>query len=542
MEVTEVARTRMSWPGPAAPRVLTRAHRALLRRELGLTPRSPETPSPVRVRASALPPGALTRLAAAVGPAHVRTAAADRLAVAGGMSYLDLMRRRADAELPVPDAVVAPGSHEEVLAVLAACAEHDVAVVPYGGGTSVVGGVEPRAGGRVAVVTVDLARMDALVRLDEESQLATLQAGVTGPRVEELLGARGYTLGHFPQSWECSTVGGWVATRSAGQASTGVGRIDDLVAAVRVATPRGMLAVGHGPRSAAGPDLRALVTGSEGTLGVITEATLRVRPAPTTRRYEGWSFPGFGSGLRAFRRLVQEGVAPDVLRLSDAEETRVTLTLAGSAGVAVRAYQAARGHHGGCLAILGWEGTSAHAVRARRALAHAVVKDAGGMALGARVGASWVHGRYDAPYLRDALLDAGALAETLETASSWTDLGDLHAGVRRAVHDALAAQGTPPVVLTHVSHAYPTGASLYVTVIARRGDDAAAQWWPAKRAAMDAITAAGATITHHHGVGSDHAPWLEREVGALGVDALRAVKQAVDPRGIMNPGVLLASR
>lgn len=539
MEVTEVARARTSWPGPGSPKILTRAHRALLRRELGLTPRSPAAPSPVRVRASTLPSGARTALAAAVGPAHVRTAPADRLAVAGGMSYLDLLRRREDAELPVPDAVVAPGTHEEVLAVLAACADHDVAVVPYGGGTSVVGGVEPRAGGRAAVVTIDLARMDALVHLDEEPQLATLQPGVTGPRVEELLGARGYTLGHFPQSWECSTVGGWVATRSAGQASTGVGRIDDLVTAVRVATPRGTLAVGRGPRSAAGPDLRAIVTGSEGILGVITEATLRVRPAPTIRRYEGWSFPDLGSGLRAFRRVAQEGVAPDILRLSDAEETRVTLTLAGRAGLAVRAYQAARGHESGCLAILGWEGTSAQTVRTRRALARTVVRDAGGLALGTRVGASWLHGRYDAPYLRDALLDAGALAETLETASNWSDLGDLHAAVRRAVHDALAAQGTPPVVLSHVSHAYPTGASLYVTVIARRGDDPAAQWWRAKRAAMDAITAAGATITHHHGVGRDHARWLDDEIGALGVDAVRAVKAAVDPSGIMNPGVLL---
>ncbi|MGH3425263.1 MAG: FAD-binding oxidoreductase, partial [Nocardioidaceae bacterium] len=286
-------------------------------------------------------------------------------------------------------------------------------------------------------------------------------------------------------------------------------------------------------------DLRAVFTGSEGALGVVTEATLRVRPTPTVRRYEGWSFPSFGSGLRAFRRLVQEGVAPDVLRLSDAEETRVTLLLAGRAGLALRAYQAARGQHGGCLAIVGWESTSERVVRARRTLTRAVVKDAGGIALGAGVGASWLHGRYDAPYLRDALLDAGALAETLETASDWSGLRDLHADVRRAVRDALAEQGTPPIVLTHVSHAYPTGASLYVTVIARRSGDPGAQWWPAKRAAMDAITTAGATITHHHAVGSDHTPWLQDEIGALGLETLRAVKEVVDPRGIMNPGTLL---
>lgn len=541
-DVAEVARTRTAWPGPGAPRVLSHTHQALLRRELGLTPRGPAAFSPVRVRASALPSAGRARLAAAVGASRVRTGAVDRLAVAGGMSYLDLIRRREQTEIRVPDAVVAPGSHEEVLAVLTACADQGIAVVPYGGGTSVVGGVEPRSGGYDTVVTLDLSRLGSLVHLDEQSQLATLQPGATGPRVEDLLGARGYTLGHFPQSWECSTVGGWIATRSAGQMSTGVGRIGDLVTAIRVATPRGSLTLGRGPRSAAGPDLRAVFTGSEGALGVITEATLRVRPAPSVRRYEGWSFGSFGAGLRAFRQLAQEGVAPDVLRLSDAEETRITLTLAGRDGLALRAYQAARGHHGGCLAILGWEGTSERVLRTRRTLARAAIKDAGGIALGARVGESWLHGRYDAPYLRDALLDAGALAETLETAANWSGLDDLHSGVRRAVHDALAAQGTPPIVLTHVSHAYPSGASLYVTVIARRHDDPGGQWWTAKRAAMDAITAAGATITHHHAVGSDHAPWLEAEIGALGVDSLRAVKAAVDPRGIMNPGVLLERR
>lgn len=537
-DATTTARANVGWSGPGAVVRLERTHRRLLRRRLGVDVVERRPSARVRVPPGRLGSAAVAALRAAVGAAHVHTGAADRLARAGGMSYLDLLHRRDDDTVDAPDAVLTPASHDEVVAVLGACEEHGIAVVPYGGGTSVVGGLDAPAD-RCAIA-LDLSRMAALVDVDEVSQTATMQPGLTGPEAERLLGEQGLTLGHFPQSWECSTVGGWVATRSAGQLSTGVGRIDDLVVALRVATPRGTLELGRGPRSAAGPDLRELFVGSEGALGVITEVRLRVRSAPTVRRYLGWSFPDFAAGLAAVRQLRQDDVAPDLVRLSDATETAVTLDLAGRPGRALRAYQRMRGHTGGCLVITGWEGTSSATVRARRALADTVLRAAGGVPLGERVGESWVHGRYGAPYLRDALLDASMLAETLETAADWSSLAEVHATVTGVLTRTLTDLGTPPVVMAHVSHAYPTGASLYVTVIARRlDDDPAGQWWTAKRAALDAITDHGATITHHHAVGADHRPWMTDEVGALGVEVLRAVKRTVDPAGILNPAVLI---
>lgn len=537
----EIPRANVRWSRSATGSPLGRTQRRLLRRELGVTHLpGPDRRvlEPVRVAGSRLDARTVTALRQAVGGGQVSTDATDRLARAGGMSYPDLIRRSEEPVLDVPDAVVRPGTHDEVMAVLRVCEEHHVAVVPYGGGTSVVGGVDPAAGR--PGLTVGLDRLAAFVELDATSQTATLQPGLTGPEAERLLAERGYTLGHFPQSWERSTVGGWVATRSAGQLSTGVGQVADLVVALRVATPRGTLRLGRGPRSAAGPDLRELFVGSEGAFGIVTEATLRVRPVPTVKRYLGWSFADLGSGLAACRALRQAGVAPDVLRLSDPEETRVTLRLAGGAGAPFRAYQKLRNHRGGCLLITGWEGTSETIVRSRRQHAAAVIKQAGGVPLGAQIGAAWEHGRYAAPYLRDTLLDAGLLAETLETAASWSTLPELHDAVTRALRRVLTDLGTPPMVMAHVSHAYPTGASLYVTVIARRGEmRAAEQWWAAKRAATDAITELGATITHHHAVGTEHLPWLEDEIGPLGVEVLKAVKRTVDPAGILNPGTLV---
>ncbi|MQA06604.1 MAG: FAD-binding protein [Streptosporangiales bacterium] len=536
-----IPRANVRWEHADAPPRLSRARLRLLRRRLEVSAstaeHAPEAAGEVEVPPSRLEAGTVRALAAVVGAEHVTTDAAERFAHAGGMSYADLLRRREAAAVAAPDAVVRPASHGEVLEVLRVCEREELAVVPYGGGTSVVGGVGVPTRPNV---TVEFGRLAELVEVDETSQTATMQPGLTGPEAERLLAERGYTLGHFPQSWERSTVGGWVVTRSAGQLSTGMGRIDDLVVAMRVATPRGTLTVGHGPRSAAGPDLRELFLGSEGALGLLTEVTLRVRPVPSVRRYLGWSFRDLASGLAACRTLRQAGIAPDVLRLSDEEETEVTFQLAGRAGTAMRGYQRLRRQSGGCLLITGWEGTSEAIERSRQRHASALVKAAGGVPLGAKVGAAWHESRYDAPHLRDALLDVGVLAETLETATSWTALPELHEAVTSTVRRVLTDLGTPPIVMAHVSHAYPTGASLYVTVLAKRlDDDPVEQWWAAKRAAGDVIAEHGATITHHHAVGTDHLPWLTDEIGQLGVDILTAVKHTVDPAGILNPGVLV---
>jgi alkyldihydroxyacetonephosphate synthase len=404
----------------------------------------------------------------------------------------------------------------------------------------VVGGVAPLRGRHAAVVALDLRRLDRLVSVDRESLTAVFEPGVRGPAAEALLAEHGLTLGHLPQSFEHASLGGYAATRSAGQASTGYGRFDELVTAVEVRTPAGPLRVGRGAASAAGPDLLGLLLGSEGAFGVVTSVTVRVRPVPTTRRYEGMFFRSWQEGCAALREMEQGGTAPDVARLSDPDETRVQLALAGSGGLKGRlgtAVLAARGYRGGCLAVLGWEG-DAETVAARRRATVRVAKRHGGFPVGTSVGERWRSGRFDGPYLRDDLLDAGVLVETLETSATWAELHRTRDAVRAALHSALSS--TPPVVMCHVSHLYRHGASLYFTVLARQDSaDPEGQWQRAKDAASAAIVQAGATITHHHAVGVDHRAQMPAEVGELGVQVLRAVKAVLDPAGVLNPGKLI---
>ncbi|MBU6313336.1 MAG: FAD-binding oxidoreductase, partial [Actinomycetales bacterium] len=380
--------------------------------------------------------------------------------------------------------------------------------------------------------------------LDTTSAIVTVEPGITGPRLEALLGARGFTLGHLPQSWQRATIGGYVATRSAGQASTGYGRSDDMVESLVVATPRGTLELGTGPSSAAGPDLRGLFVGSEGAFGVITRVGLRVRRLPTERIYEGVLLPDFAAGREAFREAAQSRTAADVMRLSDGDETRTTLLMSapgGVAGAALDRYLRLRGVEStrASLAILGWEGIDRDAVRARRSATWRALKRHGAVSLGRRAGESWRRHRFEGPFLRDALMDAGYLVETVETATSWAQLPALHDAVDVSLAHAL---GPPPgpYVMSHISHVYETGASLYTTVIAVADQgDPVGQWSRAKRAVTDAICEHGGTITHHHAVGRDHAPWLIREIGPLGMDVLESVKSGIDPSSVMNPGVLL---
>lgn len=518
-----------AWAAPAAEPLVSPRVRDLLAQVFGVDADA-AAPAPAPAFApSTLPGPARAALEQAVGAGHVRTGDEARAAHANGMSYLDLVRRRsATGPLPAPDAVVAPGDDAQVAAVLAACAEHDVAVVPFGGGTSVVGGVAPERDGHGAVIALDLARLDRLVDVDEISRTATLGAGLTGPEAEALLAPHGLTIGHVPQSFERATLGGYAATRSAGQLSTGWGRFDALVEGLRAVTPAGTLDVGRAPGTAAGPDLRQLLLGSEGALGIITEVTVRVRPRPGARRHEGWRVATFADGLALLRGLAQDGPRPDLLRLSDETETALGVATAGEAGGE------------GCLLLVGWEGAADDVARRAEATDELLVA-AGATALGEGAAEAWRHGRFRAPRLRDELLDAGMLVETLETAVRWRDLEAVHAAVGEALRGAL--DGATPVVACHVSHVYPAGASLYFSVLARRDEhDPIAQWQAAKRAASDAIAEAGATITHHHAVGSDHAPWMRAEIGDAGIALLAAIKAHLDPAGILNPGKLLPAR
>jgi len=524
----------MAWDGwgdPALAKPLSAGIRSLLEQALGVTGTEITAPGidEVQVSPSALAPKHRDGLAAIVGNDYLRTGDRDRLLHAGGKSTLDLLRRKTIRQ-DAPDAVVFPGTEDEVSAVLRYCTQQRIAVVPFGGGTSVVGGLDPIRDGFDAVVTLDLRRFDGLHWLDETSGEAELGAGVTGPEAERLLGERGFSLGHFPQSFRFASIGGFAATRSSGQDSAGYGRFNDMVRGMRVLSPAGVLDLGRAPASAAGPDLRELFAGSEGVFGIITRVRVRVHPVPASVRYEAWSFPDFSTGADALRAVIQTGTGPTVLRLSDEVETGINLATTSSIGE--------QSITGGCLAITVFEGTADH-TESRHSETRALITDHGGTSLGEGPAKAWEHGRFDAPYLRDALLSAGALCETLETATTWSNLPVLKAAVTEALTTALTESGTAALVMCHISHVYPTGASLYFTVVAGQCGNVAEQWNTAKAAAAHAIVTGGGTITHHHAVGADHRPWMTAEVGELGVALLRAVKQTLDPAGILNPGKLI---
>lgn len=494
----------------------------------------------------ALPESALTdqvraRLGEVVGEEFVRDDRATRISHAAGRSLPDLIRLRAGRLTSAPDAVVYPASTAEADALLAVCAEQSVAVVPFGGGTSVVGGVDAVRGEFSAVVSISLTRLDQVIDIDEESLTATVQAGVFGPDLEETLQARGFTLAHYPQSFEFSTVGGWVATRSAGQQSTGYGRIDENVHGLRVATPAGPVELRTTPATAAGPNPRQLFVGSEGTLGIITEATLRIRRVPSAVQADSWFFPDFASGTAALREMEQSGLHLDIARLSDINETAFGLAQLGSElqRKGVLAYLRARGITTPCLLVVRYDGVQSD-VRARRTQGRAIVRRHKGVNLGSVPETSWEKHRFSTPYLRDQLLREGMIVETMETSAPWSKVEELHDSISAAIEDEMAERGAPAFVLCHVSHLYSSGCSLYYTVFAKQQVGAEIDQWKAlKSAASDAIIAGGGTITHHHAVGTDHAPWLPAETGQVWLRMLRAAKAEVDPTGIMNPGKLM---
>ncbi|KAM9863727.1 FAD-binding oxidoreductase [Leucobacter sp. BZR 635] len=533
--------------------VLSDGTRAVLAERLGVDPKAKVQPPPAEVTAADLPDStlgadALGALAEAAGTGTVSQDPAIRARHAAGKHTPDLLRQRAGTPLAVPDAVVSPGSTAEVAAIIAACGAHDIAIVPFGGGSSVVGGVTPLRGGHASVIALDLTRLNALVSLNEIDRTATFEPGIRGPEVEHALAARGYTLGHIPQSHQQATLGGYAATRSAGQASTGYGAIADLITGVTLETPEGPLVLGgRAPSSAAGPDLKHLVVGSEGTIGVITSVTVAVRPRVTEKTYGAWAFPSFEAGAEALRALAQDGAKgdlPDVCRLSDEEETE--LTLAQTDGTAVRLLRRwlrARGIETPALLLGVWEGTDSDTKR-RHKRAVKILKAHGAVSTTTAPAEAWDRGRFSSPRLRDELLTIGVMVDTLETAASWTKLPETHTAVAEAIRAALAggptgSESKPAAVQGHISHVYRNGASLYYTFIAAAEDDMVAQYERVKGAANAAILASGATITHHHAVGTEHAAMLPDEIGELGVRVLRAVKQELDPAGIMNPGKLV---
>ena len=462
----------------------------------------------------------------------------ERLRHARGQSLPDWVALRSGRIGVFPDGVARPQRPEEIDELLDRAHRWGAAVIPFGGGTSVVGHVNPLEGDTPAL-TIDLRRMNRMLDIDTESRLATFQAGISGPEMEAQLRAIGFTLGHFPQSFEYSTLGGWIATRSSGQQSLGYGRIEDLFAGGVLRSPAGVVSLPPLPASAAGPDLRHLVLGSEGRAGVITEATVRVTPLPESEEFHAAFFPDFAGGRAAIRDLAQEQFPLSMLRLSTAQETRVSLTLAGHTKqlALLERYLSARGvSEGKAVLLIGF--TGAHARQARRASLQ-MVRSHGGVPLGRSLGARWKKGRFALPYMRNTLWDMGYAVDTLETATTWKALPGLITAVEDALNTALPDERI--MVFSHISHVYPDGAATYFTYVFRAGSDpdgTLSRWHKLKSAASLAITRSGGTISHQHGVGVDHIPYLKTEKSATGLTALRAAFGALDPEGIMNPGKL----
>lgn len=489
-------------------------------------------------------------LVAIVGADRVRDDRYERAFHALGRSYHDLLRLRAGDLSVAPDAVLYPRGADEILAVLDFADENGVAIVPYGGGTSVVGGVSAQPGPFKAVITLDLSGMDRVTAIDPLDGTATADAGIYGVALEKALQAKGLTLGHYPQSFEFSTLGGWIAHRGAGQQSLRYGKAEDWLVSAKLATPRGLFTSESFPASAAGPRLTDLIVGSEGCFGIITEATLRVRPLPKHSEYRGYLFRDFAGGSAAIRSAVQEEIPIAMLRLSDAEETRFYRAF-GALGKPrsledrlAQAYLNLRGiDDNAAVLIAGFEGDAGEVAHARKRFS-AIAKRLGAVSIGRGPGERWREGRFHGPYSRDPMMDRGVGVDTLETSTAWSKIDGLHMAVRAALETAIRETAPAPdargLVLCHISHAYPDGASLYFTYIFPRAlSGEIAQWQAIKQAASDAIVAGGGTISHHHGVGEDHLRWMTGEKGALGIEMLRAIKRVSDPNGILNPGKLI---
>jgi alkyldihydroxyacetonephosphate synthase len=468
----------------------------------------------------------------------------DRLRHARGQSLPDWIALRAGRLGTFPDGVAYPADPAEVRALLDLARQRGLHLIPYGGGTSVVGHINPLPGPE-PVLTVDLSRLARLVDLDEASRLATFEAGIRGPALEAALRARGYTLGHYPQSFEYSTLGGWIATRSSGQQSYYYGRIEQLFAGGKVETPDGCWALPPLPASAAGPDLRHLVLGSEGRLGIITRATVRVQPRAEREAFYGIFFPDWEAGETAVRALVQAGVKVSMLRLSDAVETAVTLALSGQAGLvswAERGLSALGYGPERCLLLAGVTGTAARTAFERRALFD-VARAWRGLPTGSLIGNLWRKGRFRAPLLRNTLWERGYALDTLETALPWRGVRPAALALVRGLRDGLQAEGERVLAFAHLSHVYPDGASLYVTYLFRRASDpdlTLQRWARLKTQASQTIVAHGGTISHQHGVGLDHRAYLGAEKGDIGLAVLDAARQRLDPDERLNPGKLIA--
>ena len=480
------------------------------------------------------------------GGENVRVDDMDRFLHSFGKGYLDLIRAWRGTPQRLPDVVAYPMNESQITQLFDLSTNWDLVLVPYGGATTVVGGVSARTSEGQVSVCLDTRLMNRVLSIDEKSLLAEVQPGCLGPEVERAVSSVGLTLGHFPQSFEFSSVGGWVATRGAGYESTRYGKIEDMVESVRLLTPQGTIETPHVPASAAGPDIRQILVGSEGAIGLITSVTLRLRKAPATKSYVGVIFRDFEDGVEAVRSMIQKDIVPNVIRLSNPSETELSIALSrrheGSYVERIGTwFLEKRGYLGinGALMILGFEG-STERVRFERKLALASCRSFDGFSLGEGPGRTWYEERFELPYLRDELLKMGVLVDTLETCTTWSRLDTLHSQIMAAFGEAFEELHVSGLAMAHMSHVYRTGASLYFTFLAQQlmGHEEE-EWHLIKNKITDVIVASGASLSHHHGIGLEHVRWMQQYWGPLGIRVLKSIKHELDPKGIMNPGKLI---
>ncbi len=471
------------------------------------------------------------------------TNAEDRLRHCHGQSFPDWVGFKYGSLERFPDAVALPETSEEVVQALQQAARENVIVIPYGGGTSVVGHLSVPEADR-PVLSLSLERLNRLVDLNSENRLATFEAGVRGPYLEAQLRSHGYTLGHYPQSFEQSSLGGWVVTRSSGQQSLFYGRIEELFAGGRMSTEKGELRFLPHPASAAGPDLRHIALGSEGRMGVLTEARVRVREIPEADEVYGVFFPSWTAAVDAVRTLADAGLPLSMVRLSNPAETMTNLVLADHEREIrlLKRYLRLRGVYEDsfCMALIGIIGSSTRARKGWRQ-AKSIIRTYKGVAVGRSMGKAWKKNRFLAPYLRNTLWDAGYAVDTLETAVNWDNVQPTMKAVETALQEGLADKGEKVHVFSHLSHVYPTGSSIYTTYVfrlAETAEETLCRWQILKSIASRAIVESGGTISHQHGVGTDHKAYLDAEKGGLGVDLLNHIWSFADPEQRMNPGKL----
>ena len=467
----------------------------------------------------------------------------ERVRHSKGQSFPDWIAMRGGEVGQFPDGIAYPNSDEEIREIIDHAKHARIKLIPYGGGTSVVGHINILPSDH-PVLTVDLTRMNRLIKLDQESLLATFEAGVTGSDLEAQLRAHGFTLGHYPQSFEYSTLGGWIATRSCGQQSLGFGRIEDLFTGGQLETPSGSLNIPILPASAAGPDIKELILGSEGRLGIISKATVRISRFPEREDFHAIFFPNWDSGFLAVKEIIQSQVPLSMLRYSNSTETHSTLALAGHENLikVLEGLLSIRGvKEEKCMLLAGFKGSDSIVKTARKELLKTMTHF-GGVHVGRTFGKQWHKTRFKTPYLRNTLWDLGYGIDTLETAVPWSSVNKTLQSIEDSIKKIVKMDGEEVLIFSHLSHIYPIGSSIYTTFIFRLDHDLSLtheRWVKMKHSASKAILDNGGTISHQHGIGMDHIPFLSKEKGKLGMETIKRVCQLFDPNGIMNPGKLI---